>query len=239
MSVSPGSGIVRLGLGVAQGYLVDLDDGLHLVDTGTPGNADRVLAAIRDGGRTPADLRGIVLTHQHADHAGSVAALARATGAPVHVHAADAATVRDGLVPAVGTSSLEIPGLGGLMARFIPSRPLEAAPVTRELADGDRVGGPAGLRVIHTPGHTPGHASYLLERHGGTLFVGDAAAHLFGRVRRPVVATDWAAVARSAALLAALEFDTALFGHGAPIRGGALAAIRRYAERLARTAARC
>lgn len=234
MADTIGTGIVRLGLGVAQGYLVDLDDGLHLLDAGTPGNTERILAAIRAARRAPADLRAIVLTHQHADHAGSAAAVARATGAPVLVHEADAPTVHRGLIPAVGTTSLGLGPIGGLMNRFIPTDPLEAAPVERSLIDGDRVGGPAGLLVLHTPGHTPGHASYLLERDGGTLFVGDAAAHLFGRVRRPIVATDWAAVARSAALLASLEFSTAVFGHGAPIRGRALAAIRAYADRLAR-----
>ena len=44
-------GVVRLGLGVAQAYLVALDDGPHLVDTGTPGNADRILAAADGPGR--------------------------------------------------------------------------------------------------------------------------------------------------------------------------------------------
>lgn len=234
MSDTIGRAVVRLGLGIAQGYLVDLDDGLHLVDTGTPGNTGRILAAIRAAGRDPSDLRAIALTHQHADHAGSAAAVARETGADLLAHAEDAPVVRDGLVPVTGTTSLSLLGLENLTTRFIPTRPLEAAPITRELVDGDRIGGPRGLRVLHTPGHTPGHASYLLERDGGVLFAGDAAAHLFGRVRRPIVASDWAAVARSAALIASLDFDTAFFGHGAPIRGGALAAFRRYAERLAR-----
>lgn len=223
-------GVVRLGLGVAQAYLVTLADGTHLVDTGTPGNGGRILAALAAAAGDGAALRSIVLTHQHRDHAGSVAAVARATGAPVAVHVADAAPVRDGLVPAIGR--MDGP-LGGLLGRLTPSLPLEATPVARELGDGDRVGGDGGLRVVHTPGHTPGHVSLLLERDGGVLFVGDAAANLFGRLGRPFVATDREAVAASLARIAGLDFEVAVFGHGRAIRGGAAARFRRLAERHA------
>lgn len=233
MTDHPAPGVRTLGLRVSQAYLVDLDDRLLLVDAGVPGNAARILAAIRDAGRSPADLGSIAVTHQHADHAGSVAAVARATGAEVHVHALDAPPLRDGRAPVTGTLVGPLGRLGDLGSAFVPRAPLDAAPIARELADGDRIGGPAGLRVLHTPGHTPGHVSLLLERDGGTLFVGDAASNLLGRLGRPIVAADWAAVARSAALIASLDFEVALFGHGPAIRGGAVARFRRLAERLA------
>ena len=232
MSDHPAPGVRTLGLRLSQAYLVDLDDRLLLVDAGVPGNAARILAAVRDAGRTPADLGSIAVTHQHADHAGSVAAVARATGAEVLVHALDAPPLRDGLAPVTGTF---VGPLGRLGSGFAPQARLEAAPIARELADGDRIGGPAGLRVIHTPGHTPGHVSLLLERDGGTLFVGDAASNLLGRLGRPIVAADWGAVARSAARIASLDFEVALFGHGPAIRGRAAARFRRLAERLATT----
>lgn len=230
MSESIAAGVVGLGLGVSQAYLVELDAGLVLVDTGVPGRAERILAGVAAAGRSPRDLGSIVLTHQHRDHAGSAAALVRATEARLLVHAADAATVRGGLVPATGTV---VGRLGRALGRFAPALPIEAAAVEHELADGDRVGGPTGLRVVHTPGHTPGHISLLLERDGGILFAGDAAANLFGRLGRPFVATDWAAVATSVGRLATLEFETAVFGHGRVIRGAAAGRFRRLAERLA------
>ena len=87
--------------------------------------------------------------------------------------------------------------------------------------------------MIHTPGHTPGHVSLLLQRDGGVLFVGDAAANLLGRLGRPFVSTDPAAVAASAARLAALDFEIAVFGHGTAIRGGAALRFRRFVDRLA------
>ena len=55
------SGVTRLGLGIAQGYLVELGSGLVLVDTGTPGNAPRVLAALAADGRLPRELGTAVL----------------------------------------------------------------------------------------------------------------------------------------------------------------------------------
>lgn len=230
MTDHPAPGVRTLGLRLSQAYLVDLDDRLLLVDAGIPGNVARILAAVRAAGRAPADLGSIAVTHQHADHAGSVAAVSRATGAEVLVHALDAPPLRDGLAPVTGTL---VGPLGRLGSGFAPRARLEAAPIARELVDGDRIGGPAGLRVVHTPGHTPGHVSLLLERDGGTLFVGDAASNLLGRLGRPIVAADWQAVARSAALIASLDFEVALFGHGPAIRGRAAARFRRLAERLA------
>lgn len=224
-------GVSRLALGIANGYLLEADDGLVLVDTGTPGNAGAILGAIAAVGRRPADLREIVLTHQHADHAGSVAAVAAATGARVTVGALDARVVREGLVPVTGTASGT---LFGFFSRFIRPMPLEAAPVGREVVDGEVLEGATGLRAIHTPGHTPGHTSYLWPSGGGVLFVGDAAANLFNRLGRPIVASDWPSVARSVARLAELEFETAVFGHGRVIRHRGAARFRKYAEQVAR-----
>ena len=59
------------GLRAANVYLVAIDDGLLLVDTGMPGNARRIVAYIESIGRQPAELRCVVLTHCDIDHIGS------------------------------------------------------------------------------------------------------------------------------------------------------------------------
>lgn len=90
----------------------------------------------------------IALTHHHADHVGAAAALAARTGAPIAAHRETAAR---------------------LGARV---------PVTRLLEDGEVIeAGGVALRVLHTPGHAPGHLAFLDER-SGALVAGDLVAGL-------------------------------------------------------------
>jgi glyoxylase-like metal-dependent hydrolase (beta-lactamase superfamily II) len=114
-------------------------------------------------------------------------------------------------------------------------RHLDPAPVHHEVADGEELEVAGGMRAIHTPGHTIGHVSYLLARQeGNVLFVGDAAANLFGRLSAPQGGhnDDPPAINPSIQKLAELDFDIACFGHGRVLRGGANAAFRRLVEKL-------
>ncbi len=72
------------------------DRGTILVDSGYPGSEDTILEKLKGIGGSPEDIRLIVLTHGHADHAGSAAALREKTGAKVAVHCLDADKVREG-----------------------------------------------------------------------------------------------------------------------------------------------
>jgi len=67
-------GLYRVPLGVVDAYLL-VDGAVTLVDTGTPGSEGKILAALRALGRGPSDVGAIVVTHCHADHSGSLAAL--------------------------------------------------------------------------------------------------------------------------------------------------------------------
>ena len=89
MSTLVAPGVTQLPLGIANAYLVEADNGLVAIDTGTPGNADKLLAGIAALGRKPADLREIVLTHQHLDHAGGAKLLQDRFGARLIMSAAD------------------------------------------------------------------------------------------------------------------------------------------------------
>src|SRR5690606_5873022 len=90
-------GLYELRLGQVNAHLIDdQDDGLTLVDTGYPGSAAAILGAIRELGRSPSDLRHIIVTHSHEDHAGSLAELNRLTPARSYMHPIDAAMTREG-----------------------------------------------------------------------------------------------------------------------------------------------
>ena len=115
------------------------------------------------------------------------------------------------------------------LARPLMGQP-EHAPVD-EVLSADGPFSVPGFTAVHTPGHTAGHVSYLLERAGGFLFAGDAAASGRGKVWHAprMVADDQDVAEQSVAKLAGLEFDVAVFGHGAPVKGGAVERFRELA----------
>jgi len=75
--------------------------------------------------------------------------------------------------------------------------------------------------------------SFLWPYSGGVLFVGDAAANMFRRLDIAPINEDAVAARRSFEKLAGLEFATACFGHGSPIRTRAVSRFRRRLERMA------
>lgn len=168
------------GLAYSLAYLVEDDRGGVLVlDPGSPGAEalGAVLAAVAAIGRRASDVSGIVLTHLHADHAGGAAALRDATGAPVLMHEREAealAAIRRGLpapdLEGWGVPPKRRPELAAVAAA--PSAPDLAAP-DRVLDDGDLVDvSGRRLRVLWTPGHTPGSLC-LHDEEAGLVFTGD------------------------------------------------------------------
>jgi len=138
----------------------------------------------------------VVLTHGHFDHLGAVREILDSTGAPLVVHEDDAASI---------TTST---GNGGALFGFSETAPQ----ADRTVRDGDAItAGELELRVIHTPGHTPGSiclygGDILLS--GDTLFAGS-----IGRTDFP--GGDMAAMRRSIARLASLPDETRVCpGHG-------------------------
>jgi glyoxylase-like metal-dependent hydrolase (beta-lactamase superfamily II) len=217
-------GVWEIAFGYVHAHLVEVDDGLVLIDTGLPRKAGKLAVAVRGTGHDIADVHTILMTHQHPDHAGSLADLRQRTGAQVVADRRDAPVITGEQAAPVHHWLLR------LSARFLRAEP---APVDR-LLDGDGPTGIPGITAVHTPGHTAGHVSFLLDRGGGVLFAGDAATAMFGRIRASPKLTnaDQAVAVRSAARLADLDFQVAVFGHGSAVRGDAVSRFRRYAAGL-------
>lgn len=227
------SGVYGIGMGYVNAFFIVGEDGLTLVDSGLAKKKDTILSAVAGAGRLPQELGHILITHHHIDHIGSLAALKEATGAKCYVHPADSPIVRgDEPQPGPNPGSLLGKLAGPLLSRMSPPAP--PADVDVEVADGEELPLAGGIKAVHTPGHTPGHLSFLLPSKN-VLFVGDAAANML-RLGLPIgmFTADREQAKESIGKLAALEFDVACFGHGRVLKGEANLRFRRLAEKLAR-----
>jgi glyoxylase-like metal-dependent hydrolase (beta-lactamase superfamily II) len=220
-------GIYMIPISIVNAFLID-DNGLTLIDTGIAGSSTRILQAVNELGKSPADVRRILITHCHSDHSGSLAELKRLTGATVYMHALDAALVRNGQSSRPTHPSPGLLGtlMGAFMNRGGPSQ-VAAAEVDVELEDGQEINGTSGLRTVYTPGHTAGHVVFVWPKEGGVLFVGDAASHMLRLGYSPIY-EDPEEGRRSLAKIADLKFGIACFAHGKPILKDAVAQFAQF-----------
>jgi glyoxylase-like metal-dependent hydrolase (beta-lactamase superfamily II) len=223
------SGVYRISAGYVNAYVIDGDEGVTLVDTLLPKKEGTITKALGDIGRSLSDVSAIVLTHSHADHTGSAAAVKEASGAAVYASAGDVAAVRGQEKPPPPPMTDRFPFLKPIM-RLLPG----PAPVVVEHVIGEGIDGrlPEDLNVIDTPGHTPGHVSFLLERDGGLLFVGDAAVAKKGAITRGWMNRAEPIFDASLHHIAEFEFERAVFGHAAPLESGADAAFKRFVSTM-------
>ncbi len=187
---------------------------LVLIDGGLTQSAPLIDANIRVAGFDPADIRVILNSHAHFDHAGGIAALQRATGARVIVSEPALEAFRSGQVPPHDPQAGYAPGNG-----FPPVKDLET------LADGGQFTVGNTTFTLHwTPGHTPGSSSWSWETcDRGTCAnvlyadsLGPVASPGF-RFSDPVGAFDGASTAElmrgSIAFLAGFDCGVLIFPH--------------------------
>ncbi|MFE9450368.1 MBL fold metallo-hydrolase [Streptomyces sp. NPDC006739] len=215
---------------VGQAYAWRDADELTLVDAGTIGSGRRIAEAITGLGRAPGEVRRIVLTHFHEDHAGGAGEFAALSGAEVLAHRLDAPFVRGELPgPPPVFEDWELPLHAEAAARLPPGEPLRPDRVT-EVSGGDLLDFGGGARVVHAPGHTDGSIALHLPAHG-VLFTGDAvaAAPDTGTVIPGVFNLDRTRTLATLRRLAALDTEVACFGHGDPVLTRASTALRQAA----------
>ena len=228
----------RLGNDIVASYLIDLPEGITLVDAGLPGHwhdLQRELAVI---GRPLSDIRGLVLTHGDSDHIGFAERLRRESGVPVYIHGADAHRVRTGEKPKTPMGPSRIGPMLGFLAYGLRKSALRTRYVTEvsEVADGDVLDLPGAPVVVGLPGHSPGSIAVHVPA-VGAVFVGDALTtrHVLTGEEgaQPAPFTDEPAEAlASLDRLAAPDAEWVLPGHGAPWRGtpaDIAAAVRAHA----------
>lgn len=215
----------RLGGDIVASYLIDLPEGITLIDAGMPGHwrdLHRVLAEIE---RPVSDIRGLVLTHGDSDHIGFAERLRTEAGVPVFVHAADAHRVRTGEKPKTPMGPARLGPTLGFLAYGIRKNALRTAQVAEvvDVADGDVLDLPGAPVVIGMPGHSPGSVAIQVPA-VDAVFVGDALTTrhvLTGREgAQPAPFTDEPERALdSLDRLAEVPASWVLPGHGAPWHG--------------------
>lgn len=119
----------------------------------------------------------------------------------------------------------------GRVLSFVQRRQPRCA-VDDTFGDGDLLPMAGGVRVLHTPGHSPGHCAFLHEP-SGVLITGDSIMNWRGRPRWPFVTscTDYAMCQDTADRLGESEYEVAAFTHGPEIRQDARQAVREFLRR--------
>jgi glyoxylase-like metal-dependent hydrolase (beta-lactamase superfamily II) len=219
-------------------YILEGDDGLTVVDAGVPRSWDSLHEALRTLGRSPGEIRAVVLTHAHFDHVGFAERARRELGVPVYVHENDVPLTQhpwryDHERPRAWYLATQIRALPNV-ARFVRDRAFWPPPIRAVVRYGDDAGSlpvPGAPRVVPTAGHTLGHCCLHLPDRDAVI-AGDAIVMVdpYTARRGPRLVARAATVdsERNRATLdalAATEARLVLTGHGPVWDQGARAAV--------------
>jgi glyoxylase-like metal-dependent hydrolase (beta-lactamase superfamily II) len=200
-----------------------------LVDAGMPHASDTIIQLAEDRFGTMTKPQGIILTHGHFDHVGSIAELLERWDVPVYAHEQEIPYLTGKANYPEGDSTVN----GGLISELSPLFPNHGINLGDQVkalqADGTIPGLP-DWQWIHTPGHTPGHISLFREK-DRALIAGDAFVTVKQESLYRVLlqtqeisgppkyaTTDWEAAAASVKKLNELRPSLAVTGHGTPMR---------------------
>lgn len=216
--------IHKLSLGPCNCYLIK-EEGLILVDAGSPNQGKKFLKALRDLSIEPADISLVLLTHGHWDHIGSANELKTLTGSKVAINQHEKEWVEQGLKPLPPAISLVGKVVVLIMKMSMPRVKLSSTSVDVVLEDTEFSLEPYGIhgKVFYTPGHSSGSMSLLLDT--GDAFVGDLAMSGFPlRIRpgMPAFAEDIGVLKQSWRLLLTRGAKWIYPAHGKPFKADVL-----------------
>lgn len=195
-----------------------------IIDTGVASSpAEFIAPALEEQGRRLEDVKWVFLTHGHLDHIGGAHAIRKATGgrAKVVMHEADAPMLRTRAAIEAATANIMDRYVGGLgMRQFKQALPDivsgEMEPDLVLLGE-ERIdlGGGIVVRAMHTPGHSPGSTTFVIES-TGWAFTGDAV-QLSGGVNTQFPSYESASLYRSS-LERLIELDPSRIHMGHPYK---------------------
>jgi glyoxylase-like metal-dependent hydrolase (beta-lactamase superfamily II) len=208
--------------------------GVTLVDTGFPGDRERVIASLSQIGRSPADVDAVVLTHAHPDHVGNAEYFRSQEGKPVWVHKQEEAYATgkqdEKVTASAALEMLKMMWRPSILVWFVQSATsLKEGQVKRlgavQTYTEEALDVPGQPVPVPTPGHTQGHAALHLPEKG-VLLVGDAlmTEHAIAKTEGPQLLPDFLNADPSQARaslerLRGLAADAVVPGHGPAFTG--------------------
>ncbi len=250
--------IYQISLAWSMAYVLREGRDVTLIDCGLARDRPALVAGLYELGIAHTDVRALLLTHGHCDHAGNAAFFA-AQGATVIAHHDEARFITPPRRTYAyrGRTALRRPLTSLAFTLGEVLYPVERCRIGRVVEDGELLDVPGGpLRVVHTPGHAPGHSAFYLEQpselaserpleqdhaQGGILFSGDAILNIIPVKRETglslpmrLLSDDWAQAHRSARRLADLAPRLLLAGHGVPLVHDTASHLQTWADMLPR-----
>jgi glyoxylase-like metal-dependent hydrolase (beta-lactamase superfamily II) len=219
-----------------------------LIDSGIPGMAERIVDAAKERFGELARPAAIIQTHGHFDHIGTLEELSERWDVPIYAHTLELPYLNGGAAypppdPGVGG------GIMSLLSPFFPRGPVDVSRRLHPLPLDGSVPGMPGWRWLHTPGHTPGHISLWRESDrlviAGDAFITTSQESAYAvATQRPELhgppmyyTQNWKQSRESVKLLAGLNPEIAVTGHGPAMRGiemlGALRMLAHDFDRIA------
>ena len=202
------------------------EEKLTLIDTGSQTSAKQIIDFIHKIGRSEEEIVLIVITHNHPDHTGGLAKLKEISGAEIVAHQADIASLPFGRIVNKICQGIVRTSIGHHIY-------LDKAIIDRPLSGGEVLPPLGGMKVIWTPGHTPGSISLLAPKYR-MLFVGDLINTRFGKLRIPyrLINVNTNDAKDSMKRVAELDFNIVCVGHGKPLMKDGASKVQRLVEGL-------
>jgi len=219
MVVSKGLNIIELGNDVINmnPILILDEENLILIDTGLPEQLGKIAEEVSKAGVSIKDINKIILTHQDLDHIGNLASIIKNTKNYMEVlaHIDEKPYIQGDKSPIKITpeklNAMSKEERNSKIDMFNKAK----ANVTKTIEDGEILDYCGGIDVIHTPGHTPGHACFYLRRYK-TLVAGDAMNVMDGKLvgPNPMFTLDMRQAIESLKKLLYYDIKTVICYHG-------------------------
>ncbi|MGG5252288.1 MBL fold metallo-hydrolase [Neobacillus sp. SM06] len=201
-----------------------------LIDAGMPKSAEEIKKLVTERFGEGIRPSGILLTHGHFDHVGSLADLLEEWTVPVYAHELEIPYLTGKQDYPAGDPTVD-GGLVSEMSPLFPNHGIDLSTQIQPLPANGTVPVLADWKWIHTPGHTPGHVSFFRECDrmliAGDAFVTVRQESLYNVITQhkeisgppKYFTTDWNAAHASVKKLEALKPAMAITGHGQPMSG--------------------
>jgi glyoxylase-like metal-dependent hydrolase (beta-lactamase superfamily II) len=213
---------------------VEDQDNLTLIDPSFLSQLPILENYLLDIGYDIKNVKRIILTHVHVDHSQAANEIKKRSGAKIYSHWIESRyLIHDPPYLGPPTTQETVDKLGKLgvsmraLIKEYGSFEVEPISVDEQVSDGDMIG---SLKVIHTPGHTPGHISLYYEKDKLLLGADSIYKHVFGAegmyISAPQVSIDPVTAIISAQRLSKVSFDKLLMAHqDSPLLEGAREAV--------------